>query len=189
MKKKLFSAVLASVPLLSCGAIALAQDYQENDFAMTGVDGLGQFIAAFTGIIVAFAFFSFIIGIGIYIYVALAYMRIAQKLNVKNPWLVWIPIANMYIMAEMAQMPTWPVFLAIGLIIPFVNFFAAVALSIFSIVWNWKIFERMGRPGWWILLSFIPAIGPILIMVFLGMMAWGKDKNSPVTPATPPANV
>lgn len=110
MKKKLFSVALASVPLLSFAATTLAQDYQENDFAMTGIDGLGQFIAAFTGLIVAFAFFSFVIGIAAYVYVALAYMRIAQKLNIKNPWLAWIPIANLYLMAEMAQMPTWPVF-------------------------------------------------------------------------------
>ena len=126
-----------------------------------------------------------------YIYVALAYLSLAKKTRTEPRWLVWIPIGNCYLMAKMARMHWWPILLLspVLLLLPFyfiskilfiiwifVVIFCSLGLSVFFYIWNWKIFERVGKPGWWVLLSLIPYAGGILFMVFLGIAAWSDKK-------------
>ncbi|MBU0459714.1 MAG: hypothetical protein KKH52_01795 [Nanoarchaeota archaeon] len=126
------------------------------------------------GLFLGFAVFGLLIGIGLYVYMALALMTVAKRLKDKQPWLAWIPVANLVLMARLAKMHWWPVLLVIGMIIPFVNFVAGIALLVFTMIWMWKICEARKRPGWWAILVLIPFVGGIWGLVMWGILAWSK---------------
>lgn len=112
---------------------------------------------------------TLIIGLAMYIYSALVLMAIAKKTNTAKPWLAWIPIANVYLMTQIAKVPWWT-FLVIFLTwIPFVGPLALLAALIW---WWWKISEARMRPGWWSLLMLIPVVN----LVIMGVLAWSDKK-------------
>lgn len=113
----------------------------------------------------------FIVGVAVYIYMALAFMKIAKKTKTEPAWLAWIPIANLYLMSQMAEMHWWPVLLVIAGFIPVIGPLASLVLMVFGFIWLWKIFERVGKPGWWAILCLIPIVNLVLI----GIAAWGED--------------
>ena len=76
-----------------------------------GIPGLGLSPGMIT-------FFIFI-GTFSYIYTALALMTIAQKTKTKNPWLAWIPIANLYLMTQIGKVPWWTILFLILSFFPF----------------------------------------------------------------------
>ena len=129
---------------------------------LASVAGIWSWLAAF-GVV------ALIIGLALYIYGALALMKIAERTNTPNAWLAWIPVANVYLLTQIAKVPWWT-FLAIFLTwIPFVGSIGLLALMIW---WWWKIAENRGKPGWWgLMITLIPVVN----LVFLGMLAWGKD--------------
>mgnify|MGYP000633941573 CR=1 FL=1 len=122
-----------------------------------------------------------------YVYQALALYYIARKTKTPNEWLAWIPIGNMVLMANIAKMHWWPVLLYIPAI--FFMFLARVAsiigntamdsvfsvisyslfltLSIYVVMWLWKIYEKVSRPGYW---SIIPLV---ISIISLGLMILG----------------
>lgn len=55
---------------------------------------------------------------------------------------------------------------------------AFIVFIVFSYIWHWKMFEAVGRPGWWILLSLIPYIGGIILLILLGIAAWGTSAGT-----------
>ncbi len=120
--------------------------------------------------------FSILFFVASYVYFSLAYMRLAQKLNTEPAWLAWIPVANVYLMSKMAKMHWWPVLLIAAFIIPFINILAYIAFMVFFFIWNWKIFEKVNRPGWWPLMLLIPVVGALIFAVLLGMTVWGKNE-------------
>lgn len=106
--------------------------------------------------------------IALYVYSALALMNIAKRTNTKNPWLAWIPIANMYLMTQIGGVPWWTLLIVVFAgFIPFVGGIVSVVLIIW---WWWKIAEARQRPGWWGILMMIPVVNLIL----MGVLAWGK---------------
>lgn len=119
-----------------------------------------------------FAFLgAFLIGVvmmGIIMYVisALALMKIAQKTNTENGWLAWIPIANIFLMVNIAQKEWWYalIILFIG-IIPFLGAFVSIGLLVY--IW-WLITERLGKAGALSLLMIIPFVnlGFMLYLAF-----------------------
>jgi len=132
----------------------------------------GGAIAGLIALFAAFAFIFVIIFVGLYIYMALAYKAIAKKAKLSNPNLSWIPLVGPLIIAfQASKMHWWPWLLLIGYVIPVVNVVAQIAFAVFVIIWHWKMFERIKRPGWWAVLFIIPIVG--LIMV--GIAAWSKD--------------
>ncbi len=117
----------------------------------------------------------FVISIGVYIYTSFAFMNLAKKNRQNSPGLAWIPgVGPLIVSYKASKMHWWPWLLLIGLVIPFVNFVIMIVFMVFAFIWMWKLFEAVGKPGWWPLLSLIPFVGPILFMVFLGIAAWGK---------------
>ena len=107
-----------------------------------------------------------IIIIGLYVYTSWARMSISRKLKHKRPWLAWIPIANIYLMTQIAGVPWWTLFIVIfGGMIPFVG--PPVSLGI-TIWWWWRIAEARNKPGWMSLLLLIPFVNLIII----GVIAW-----------------
>ncbi|MBW2970864.1 hypothetical protein KY320_01755, partial [Candidatus Woesearchaeota archaeon] len=94
----------------------------------------------------------------IYVYMAFALQTIAKKTNTENPWLAWIPIANLVLMTQIAGLHWATIFL---MLIPFVN----IAVIIW---WWWKIAEARNKPGWMALLFLVP----IANLIVPGILAW-----------------
>ncbi len=120
-------------------------------------------ILLFMGFIVVALIFLVII----YIYTALALYAIAKRTKTKNPWLAWIPFANIYLMTQIAKVPWWTIFF---LCFSFIPWFGPAVVTVFTVVLWWRIAEVRKRPGWWGLLMVIP----IANFVFMGILAWAK---------------
>lgn len=135
---------IASVTLLALAvpSVVLAQD---NNPLAAGV-GMGMI------------FFFLVIGLAFYVYFALALQTIADKTNIPNTWLAWIPIANIFLMLSVAKKPMWWLIL---FLIPVVN----IVINI--IVWM-AIAEARGKPNWWGILTIVPAVN----IVVPGVLAW-----------------
>ena len=133
--------------------------------------GLMAFIMAFIGIIIVFSLI-------IYIYMSLAFMAIGKKTNYPSPGLAWIPMVGPALIAsKTANMHWWPILLLIGMVIPFIGGLASLAFTVFFIIWMWKTFEAVGRPGWWAIFQIIPILN-IVWFVFIGIAAWGNAESS-----------
>ena len=142
----------------------------EEILAGGGFEGL---IAILAGMFVV----GLILGIAIYVYLGFAFMAIGKKAGVKTPELAWIPfyIGPLIIAYQTSKMHWWPWLLLIGFFIPYLNFVATIAFTVFAYIWMWKLFEKIGRPGWWVLLSLIPFVGPIVFLILIGVAAWDKN--------------
>lgn len=109
-----------------------------------------------------------IIGLAIYLYSAWCLLHIAKKTNTPREWLAWIPIANIFLMVQIARLSLWWI---VGLLIPYLN------IAVAAYVW-WKIAEQRRRPGWWGILMLISPVN----LVLLWFLAF-KEAEAPVAPA------
>ncbi len=126
-----------------------------------------------------------------YVYQALSLYYIARKTKTPNEWLAWIPIGNLVLMANIAKMHWWPVLLYVpGIFFMFISivasimgnmvleiiftvlsYIAMIALGVYMIMWLWKIYENVSRPGYW---SLVPLIISVisLSMVVIGLIIY-----------------
>ena len=104
----------------------------------------------------------------LYVYFAWAFMKVAQRAGAENPWLAWIPIANMFYIAMVAGYEWYYGFLWFLGAIPFVGGLASLGLTIW---WWWKISEKINKPGWMGVLMAIPVVN----LIAIGVLAWSKD--------------
>jgi hypothetical protein len=111
-----------------------------------------------TALLGGFLFLFCIILLVAYVYHALALQTIAQKTNTENPWLAWIPIANVILMLNIAKKPIWWIIL---FLIPLVNIVFIV------LVWM-GIAEARNKPNWWGILIIVPVVNVIVP----GYLAW-----------------
>ena len=102
--------------------------------------------------------FVVVLGLGMYIYMALALQTIATKTGTANEWLAWIPIANLFLMLNVAKKPMWWFLL---FLIPLVNLVIAI------MVWM-AVAEARGKPNWWGILMIVPVAN----LVVPGYLAW-----------------
>ena len=124
--------------------------------------------------LIIFLIFSFLVGIAMYIYLSIVFMKIGKKGKYSHPGIAWIPgVGPALISAKLAKMHWWPIIFLFLSIIPFIGIIFALVFGVFSIIWAWKMFERFGKPGWLVLLGFIPILGGIIQFIILGMIAWG----------------
>ncbi len=130
--------------------------------------------AAWIAVILAFLAVFVVVAIIIYIYSSLALMTIAKKTKTEPAWFAWIPILNSYLLSRIAKMHWWPILLLIAFWIPFLGFIAIIIFWVFNLIWTYKMFEAVKKPGWWALLMLIPFFGWIIYLVLLGVAAWGK---------------
>jgi len=151
----------------------------------TAAGALGGVLAMLAAVLLVFL----LVCIALYIYTSFAFMAIARRLKQSSPGLAWIPlIGPLIVIYRASKMHWWPWLLIIGMIIPLINFIAAIVFGVFCIIWMWKTFAAVGRPGWWSLvpvigqvLAFIPVIGQIISLIamiasliLIGIAAWGK---------------
>jgi hypothetical protein len=137
-------------------------DFEGSEEIATILGGAG---AIFGGII---AIFAIILSLGMYIYTSIALMKIAKRLNYENAWFAWIPILNMVLVLKMGDMNPLLVLL---ILIPGLG---GLALAIISIIALMKVCEKLGYDKLLALLVLIP-IGNLIL---LGMLAWGKKKET-----------
>ncbi len=117
----------------------------------------------------------FLLIIGIYIYMSFAFMAIAKKASQSSPGIAWIPgVGPLIIAFRSSKMHWWPWLLMIGFFIPFVNIAADIAFAIFGVIWMWKLFEVVKKPGWWAIFMVIPILN-LVYLVFVGIAAWSSD--------------
>jgi uncharacterized membrane protein YhaH (DUF805 family) len=127
----------------------------------------GALIAVIAGMI----FVIIICAIVLYLYLSFAFMAIAKKAKLKSPGLAWIPYVGPAIIAyKTSKMHWWPWLLIIGMFIPFVKSIFIIVFAIFALTWEWKMFEKIKKPGWWALLCLIPIVN----LVLWGVAAWSK---------------
>ncbi len=131
--------------------------------ALAGTAALGGIMA----IIAGFFLIALIIGLAIYIYAAVALMAIAKKTKTPNGWLAFIPIANIYLLTQMAGVNGLWTLIVLAPIIPFIG---ALAMGAVVIWMFWLIVEKIKYPGWTSLLMIIPIVN----LVMLGVWAWAK---------------
>ena len=121
---------------------------------------------------VAMMMVFFVMAVVFWVYSSFAFMAIAKKAKDKMPGLAWIPGVGPTIVAfRSAGMPWWPWLLLIGIVIPFVGWIALLAFAVFSVVWTWKLFEKIRKPGWWAILMLIPFVN----LVMMGIVASSKN--------------
>ena len=99
-----------------------------------------------------------LLSLAVYAYVAFCLYTIAKKTNTENPWLAWIPVANIVLACQIAGKPWWWVFF----------FFIPIANIVFAILVVWKIAEARNKPGWLGILMIVP----IANLVIVGIIAF-----------------
>lgn len=157
---------------------------------LTGVSGnptgnlLGGSMGAFGGIFV----FVILVFLALYLYLSIAYSKIGSKSGLNSPGIAWMPYSGwLVVIFESSKMHWWPfLMLVVGLaggyllmlssfatgsammILSLIILFATMIIfGIMNIVWHWKTYEAVGKPGWWIL---VPVITELLgyALIFLG---------------------
>jgi len=126
----------------------------------TDLSVLGPMIAAFFVVFI-------VLMLGIYVYTSLALMAIAKKTKTKYAWLAWIPVANIYLMTQIADVPWWTMLFLIFAMIPMFGPVLVIGLTIY---WWWNIAEKRKMPGW---LGILMAV-PVVNLVVIGIIAWSK---------------
>jgi len=155
--------------------IFLQEAINFNDMLAGGAAG-GVATGGILALLAAILLFVIIVVIALYIYTSFAFMAIARKTKYPYPGIAWIPaVGPALIASSAAKMHWWPILLMIGFFIPIVNIIAAIVYVIFFIIWMWKTFEAVKRPGWWAIFYIIPILN-IVWLVFVGIAAWGKSK-------------
>jgi len=137
---------------------------EDTTAVSSSLSSLGS-IGALWGFFAAYLAISLIVGLAVYIYMAWALMVIAQKTQTPNAWLAWIPIGNLYLMTQIAQVPWWTMLVIVLAWVPFIGYLAVIAVTLW---WWWKIAERRGKPGWYAILLLVP----IANIIIPGVIAW-----------------
>jgi Family of unknown function (DUF5684) len=96
-----------------------------------------------------------VMALAIYIILSIPLYIIAKKVNHDLAWLAFVPLANGWLMLDLAGLSGWLLILAF---IPIVNIIFFVI-----VIYAWmKIAERMGHPSWLGLLLLVPLLGLIM---------------------------
>src|SRR6202142_2690160 len=93
--------------------------------------------AAGTALGLGLILFVLLIGLALYVFFCFCYKRICEKCGVVPGVLIWIPIAQLVPLLQVAKMPVWMIVL---LLIPLVN------LVVFVMMWV-KICQGRGKRG------------------------------------------
>lgn len=142
----LFGLGAALIAVLLSATAVLAQDSSSSD---------GTLPALFAGGMILFMLVFFA---AFYVYCALALSTIATKTHTENPWLAWIPIANIILMLNVAKKPIWWLVL----------FFIPVVSLVMTVIVGMAIAEARGKPNWWGILLIVPVVN----LVVPGYLAW-----------------
>lgn len=141
----------------------------------------GAYAAAAAATMIVIVVVALVIGIPLYILTSLGLMKLAQRRGIENPWLAWIPIANVYILGKLVgsfDIGTknvnklefvLPIVLVVQVVlgaIPFLGSLISLAAWILYIFVAIKLF-KMYAPTNYVLYTVLSAIGLFGIMFFI----------------------
>lgn len=137
---------------------------------------------ALVGLGIAAVLIFLVIGVGLWIYSALAFSAIARKAGSSKGALAWIPgVGPLIVSYILSGMHWWPWLLLISIAIAWIPILgwivypiAMIVFGVYSVIWMWKTFEAVGKPGWWAILY---ALIPIVNLILLGIAAWGSSSK------------
>jgi len=109
--------------------------------------------AAVTAMGLGLILFVVFICLVFYVFFCFCAKRICEKCGVNPGILIWIPIANLVPLLQVAKMPVWMIIL---FLIPLVGLIISVVMWV-------KICQARGKSGWLAILLFIPIANLILI--------------------------
>lgn len=66
-------------------------------------DDLDTMLFAFAGILIVFVLIAMAVGIAMYVFRGIGFSTIAKNRGMKNPWLIWIPVAGSYAVGAVAD--------------------------------------------------------------------------------------
>ena len=137
---------------------------------------MGAIAGGFLAFVLGMLVFFLLIAILCYVYLSIVFMSIARRGKSRfSPGIAWIPgVGPALIASDIAKMHWWPVLLLVGICLPGLGFLFVIAFAVFMVIWMWKTFEKLHRPGWWAILSVIPIVN-IVYLVLLGVAAWGSN--------------
>lgn len=111
-----------------------------------------------------------VIIIVLYVYSALCLFFIAKKTSTEPAWMAWVPIANMFLMCNIAKMSYLWLLGLLGSLIPYLSIVANIYLmGLFVYMW-YKIAIARGKPGWVGILTIIPVVN----LVIMGYLAFAE---------------
>ncbi|HLD00916.1 MAG TPA: hypothetical protein VJC39_04170 [Candidatus Nanoarchaeia archaeon] len=127
----------------------------------------GSFFPFFGGLFAGGIILMLVLMLGLYVYSSMVLMTIAKKTKTKNPWMAWIPVANIYLMTQIAGLNgLW----TLAILLPLIPFIGSLAMMGVIVWWWWKIAEKRKFPAWLALLMLIPLVN----LIVMGVIAWGK---------------
>ncbi len=86
--------------------------------------------------------------IAFYLIEVIPFFFIARKCGHEYAWLAFVPIANLWLLCDMADLEPW---FLVALLVP------GVDIVFMAVIW-WKITENTNKPGWIGLLMLIPVV-------------------------------
>jgi hypothetical protein len=141
-------------------------------------DGALLALLAFGGFVV---FIVFVLGIAMYVLASLGLYKLAANQGIENPWLAWIPIANLYVLGRLIKnlkiqsydIPNIELVLPIGSVaimilgnIPVIGWIIQLVYAVLFLFAIHKLY-KMYRPDsavlWLVLSIILPFMGPIFI--------------------------
>ncbi len=134
----------------------IAQDSNVDSPSLRTYDSLSEEEKALFNKIILFAS---IFGLVVYVFTSYCLMKIADKLEIPNSWLAWIPIAQIWVMVRAAGKPGWWLIL---FFIPLVNF--VIGLIVF-----FSIPTSLNKSSLYGLLLFVPILG---VFLYFGLLAF-----------------
>ncbi len=135
-------------------------DDEDDDYFFTTMETTGEDMEGILAVTLIFLGIWGIIMLPLHIYFALTLMVTANKLEVKNAWIAWIPIINFILVFKCAGLSPW---LFLLMLVPLVN------LIVFVYAYM-KIAERRGFESWLGILMIVPTVN----LVILGYLAWAE---------------
>lgn len=144
---------------------------------MSDSSGLGIFLAMM-GML---SFVFFVIAIVFYVLKSMGLMTLATNKGIENPWLAWIPIADLYIAGAIVEemdlfgykldnLAMWvPVAALAGIVlglIPFLGILFSLALAVFMVMFFYNLFKMYTESAvLYTVLSVILGLAPIFLFI------------------------
>ncbi|MGI6707497.1 MAG: hypothetical protein ACOX6S_15125 [Clostridia bacterium] len=163
---------------------------------MYNYDAAGSGIGALFAILAGLMFFFVIIAIVLHILMALGLYKMAQNRGIENPWLAWIPVANLYILGKLIgslsisswEVPSVELFLPIGAVvaailgqIPLIGGLISLAFAVlmfFALHRLFKIYRPQSVTLWLILSIILFFMGPIFIFIMRNDSLVAEESSS-----------
>ena len=123
--------------------------------------------SALFALVGAAAAFMAVFFLAVYVYSAFAFMAIAKRNHTGPLWFAWVPVLNLVLLLKIAKIDWQWIFAILIGIIPVLGKWLVMAGIIY--VW-WQVCKKMHKPEWYAILMIVPIVN----LVVLGYLAWGK---------------